>query len=777
MKIFRKFLCAVIIAVLAMTFAGCGEEANLPQLDTPRNVTASETGLISWDAVENAQYYQFILNGHSYDTADTSWQVGSTVNDFTYAVVACAKGYLPSAPSETQTFKGKGNEQIKNPLIENLTVSITGNQLVGSEQRTKLNATVAFPDGTTNKKITWSITEGGDYATVDQNGNLTAGKVEEDQDVTVRATSIDNPDKYAERVICVAVQPTLTDEMLATVQDPVISFDGYMDIDLYSFGIFEKFVKTENLYGISTQMKPDEVNGAVWHASYIDGNGYTNNLHYRNIDDVAQQVAVSLLNEEEYYPMTDEAGNPVSWEDAGLYNNFIGLKATDFEFDKTDWRYYFKGSDEIAQKMISSASPYEFEVSRFGLIIESGELLGIYAESKPSFTVVEGYKAIEKLYSYVNCGEGVEVPEIAKFEHNPATTDGGYIDHDILDKAIENMRALESYRTDVKISSHMATGYTVGGYIETVVNGDYFFQPYAGNETITLERGGEYGFHDLGEGRYNSYNYDSETDSYVAARAYDGDMKNAKASFAFASEIFTSYSKGIFNGKEADLYFVNESMCNVATTFYYGVGNDMPLYGLFAMRYEILADYTPYVVVQDEHIVQTGYFYFLGDMYGEMVVNYYDFNTAELPDEFRQDLMDGFVPRVVPSSWNEHVVINETEGGNREEINAEQYFSELLGEGAELPYFGEILGDTFGFALANYRSPGGISYQVKTVAIFYDVTLEADRSIDGAIKRTQEFLVQNGFTKNQYGEYVKGDISVLPYDSSLDFLIYVWKTV
>ncbi|MDE7439883.1 MAG: Ig-like domain-containing protein [Clostridia bacterium] len=795
MKIFKKLSCIIMAFTLSMAFVGCGDTTDNPpdvtnppieqtkKLATPQNVYVSDTGLITWSAVENAEQYVVVLNGHGYRTSTTSYQVGSVVNDFTYAVYAVAKGYDNSAATETKTFVGKGLPIVVDPFIENLTVSISGSQLVGSRKETVLSATVNYPDGSTSKDIVWSIEDGEEYATLDQDGKFTANEVTEDHDVTVRATSVENEEKFAELVICVALKPVLTDEMLATVKDDYISFEGYMDIDLYTFGLSERFVRTVNIYGISTQMKVDEENGDSWHASYVDNSGYTASINYRKIDGIAQQVAVSLMNEEEYYPMTDEAGNPVSWEEAGLYNNFKGLNASDFEFNEDDWRYYYKGrGNETAQKLIASASPYDFDVSRFGLIIENGEILGIYAESNASLTVVEGYKAVEKFYSYINCGEGnVEVPEISKYEHNPMTTDGGHIDHDTLQTAIENMRALETYKLDVKLSSHMATGYSVGGFIETVTDGDYFFEPYDGNETITMKPNAQYGFHRVSEDVYNSYNYDAENDRYVAARAFDGDMNNAKASFAFAPEIFTSYAKSTFKGEPADVYFVDEVMSYVASTFYYGVGNDWPLYGLFAMRYNMLADYTPFVVVQNGYIVQTGFFYFLGDMYGEMVVSYSDFDTAEMPDTFKSELFEdgNYVPRTPPASWAELTVIDETYGGNDAEVNALDYFTEMFGEEGvkDLPFFGEILGDTFGFALANYRKPGGTTMQVPTVTLYYDVPLEADRTIDRTIKSAQEYLVRLGFVKNQYGEYVKGSVSAMPVDSSLDFCIYIWKTV
>lgn len=791
MKIFKKIMCATMAVALSMVFAGCGEgdnpgEGKEPEtpveqskkLATPQNVTVSDTGLITWGSVENAEYYIVVHNGNKYRANTTSYQVGSVINDFTYAVYAVAKqGYENSDVSETKTFKGKGIPVVIDPLIANLTVSVTGKQLVGSGKETRLSATVNFPDGNTNKSVIWSMADGEEYASISDSGLFTANEVTEDHDVTVRATSTDNKDKFAELVICVACQPTITDEMLSGVKDPYLGFEGYTDIDLYTFGLYENFVRTVTLPGISTHM-----NGERWHASYVDTNGYTNEIHYKKDENgMAQQVALSLLNDEEYYPMTDERGDAVSWTDAGLYNNFTTLKASDFAFDEDDWRYYYVGgNNDLLQKMVASATPYEFDAKRFGLIIEDGEFLGIYAESNDSYSLVEGYKASQKLYCYINSGEeNVTVPEIGKFEHNPGTTDGGHIDHDTLDKAIANMQALKSYTMDVTISSHMASGYVINGYFETVTDGDYYFRPYDvdrnDQQHPIMKAGQEYGFHKIDDETYNSYNYDAETGRFVASRAFKDDMKNAKASFAFASEIFTMYGEGTFNGDPVKIYYADESMCTVASTFYYGVGNDMPLYGLYAMFYQGLGNYTPFVVVQNDYIVRTGFFYFLGDMYGEVVIDYGDFNTAELPEDVN---FDDFVPRTPPASWSELTVIDETLNGNGKEVNALEFFTEMFGEEVEyLPFFGDEFGDTFGFALATYRAPGGMSNQVPTVVLYYDVPLEADRTIDATIKRAQEFLVRLGFTKNNYGEYVRGNITALPYDSSLDFQIYIWKTV
>ena len=84
-------LCLVILIV----FTGCGNK----KLDTPTNVVLSDTGLLSWDAVENAESYTVTINDETYTTKTNYYQVESLSIDFTYSVTANAKGYESSLPS------------------------------------------------------------------------------------------------------------------------------------------------------------------------------------------------------------------------------------------------------------------------------------------------------------------------------------------------------------------------------------------------------------------------------------------------------------------------------------------------------------------------------------------------------------------------------------------------------------------------------------------------------------------------------------------------------
>ena len=67
MKIFKKFICAVLIAVVAFALAGCGDsktpgdDTQTNRLATPQNVRCTDEGLISWNAVEHADFYIVVL--------------------------------------------------------------------------------------------------------------------------------------------------------------------------------------------------------------------------------------------------------------------------------------------------------------------------------------------------------------------------------------------------------------------------------------------------------------------------------------------------------------------------------------------------------------------------------------------------------------------------------------------------------------------------------------------------------------------------------------------
>ena len=110
--------------------------------------------------------------------------------------------------------------------------------------------------------------------------------------------------------------------------------------------------------------------------------------------------------------------------------------------------------------------------------------------------------------------------------------------------------------------------------------------------------------------------------------------------------------------------------------------------------------------------------------------------------------------------------------------NALEYLQQLYGDvniAERMPFFGDPLGDTYGFGLSTIHIPSGSQSAKQAVVFYYDVPLDIDYTIDSSLAAIEEYLLGMGFTKNAYGEFQKGDIAVHPVDSSLDLMIYIWK--
>ena len=92
----------LICALLLISLSACGEDK---VLGTPQNVTLSDTGRLTWDAVENAESYTVTIGEKTYSTTKIEYQVPSMSVDFTYSVVAEAEGYTSSAPSKQGVYQ------------------------------------------------------------------------------------------------------------------------------------------------------------------------------------------------------------------------------------------------------------------------------------------------------------------------------------------------------------------------------------------------------------------------------------------------------------------------------------------------------------------------------------------------------------------------------------------------------------------------------------------------------------------------------------------------
>ena len=752
----KRIVSLILVVVCLFSFTACGDK-NGKKLDTPTNVSCSETGLITWDAVENATSYGVTLNGTEYEVNTTSYQVSSVINDFTYSIVAKADKYKTSDPTQTYTFKGTG---ITPDKPTDLTVEISGASEVKMGRTVTLSATVNGKD-LEDSSVVWSIVEGSEYAVVSQSGVVTGKNVERNQKIVVEARSVANDEYYATKTITVLAKPSLTQDMLDGLANDKISFEGYVTISLYSIGTFSKLEDTYDTT-IKTAM-----NGTNWYAEYYNGaTGLNQGVYYKKHNGLACQIGVNFLNEEEYFPLTDDYGNEISWNDGYLYNSLKNLKVSDFELNPQTWRFDYVGSDKnLAERVVSSANPYDFVPKGLSLIMDNGEIIGVYSMSEDDFSIQENFRAVQELYAFINLGDDVDVPSVNKFPT--------FEKHAPLKEAIANMQALESYTLDFYQEANSMGFVFSEGFTETITANDCYFRPYEmvmGEKTYT--EGGEYGYQKKSDSLYNSY-YKNAEGNFYAARAFEASFEHAKPTFAFAAEIFTSYYE---NEDGSITYYIEDPiMMPACSTLYYGVGNDINLYGIFANNYYF--DVLPSVTVKDGYIVEAMFAFFLGSIFGAAIIEYSDFNTAVMPE----DADISFETRLSPTSWSQLQIIKsgEESGGTEDdvEVNALDYLKEFFDDEdieSKMPFFGTPLGDTYGFAMETVRVS---AYDGGKTAIqfYYDVPLDVDYTINESIEKVCEYLVELGFERNAAGEYNKGDIVVFPYDSDLDLMIYVWR--
>lgn len=689
------------------------------------------------------------------------------------------------------------------PQPTEVLVSIQGKSEVRCGSESKYTA---YIDGEISDEVSWEIRDGADYASISSDGTFTASEVNGDKIIELVARSTKNTNCEASKIVLIVSKPNLTQDMLDALKVDKIGFEGYLSIDVSEIGISTKPIATY------TSVLKTSMDGTNWYAEYANSDTGTNmGLYMRNHDGVASKVGVSYLNEEMYEPMLDDEGNKVLWENSGFYNCLKNLTVNDFVFNEETWRYEYKGTDKnLTTKLVASANPYDFVPdpnAEFQLIIEENEILGFYAISKPDYNIAKPNKAILELFVAVDCGDTVKVPTISKYAHHEF--------HDDLAKAISYMKSLDTYTLDFLglTASYLTRGYVLSGYTETITNENCYFRPYTigydeyGKEVKNYTEYGSYGYKKISENLYNTFYENAQTKGYDAARAYEKTFEHARPTFDFAAEIFTKY---VENEDGSVSYYVDDVMCSVASTFYYGVGNDVNLYGLFATSGSAVTfdKYTPFITVKDGKIVSANFYFYLGSIFGDISITYSDFNEASLPEDLNID----FTVRQVPTSWNQLDFIESSTSSTTDDdkmVNAYdfliKYYNETsklteteIQENDMLPFFGSVLGDTYGFGMLSMHIPNGKKTGYMCLTLYYDVPLDIDYSITSSLEKINDYLLSLGFKDLGTGEYSKTikvnvieeieingikisqevtkekTVYVAPVDSSLDLIIYMW---
>lgn len=775
----KKILSITLALVMAVTLAACsGKGQPLPRLSAPQNVEISATGTITWDAVENATSYVVKIGSDENATTATSYQVQDTSAAFTFGVYAKAEGYADSEVSE-------GTFTPAPPAVTGVTIS--GPSSVKSGGEIDLKALVKSTGQIGDSGVNWSVTSGGNAATVSSSGKFTANEVSRNTNVVVRATSKADNKVYAEKTITILARIPLTQDMLDKAGAKTAEFSGMMTIDAYTIGIFPRL---SDSYELTLKTVMD---GEHWYAEYVDSYSNAKREMYcatKDNDGLTYQVVLGYNNEEEYIPMIAPDGTTENWEEYGLYNGFTGLKVSDFELDEETYTYKYVGEDKtLAARMAAAANPYDFAAKEDGLslIVAPGMILGFRIAGEDDYSVAPGYRSETALQITINVASTVTVPTIEKHKTEEY--------HNRLAEAITNMKALESYKTTVFHTFNSAYGSGHNGYIETVTADTCLFRDItydgfdnAGSPTNMRYSGAPYGFKDMGDGKYDMF-YGAPAAGaseweYTAQRAYTADFSEAKPGFGFAAEIFTLLPGSAADESKVpeeertnacDYMMLDLNLATVTTEFYASASADMQIYGIYATSALFTGGTVmyPYVTVEtlggEEYITGSGFFYNMGIMYGVIEILYSDFNAAKIEEDI------SFEPRVIPTKW-EDLTFEDLENNptNAKKVIESAFTSNP--EAANKVPFIDVLGDAFGFAILDTYRPYGETRLRPAAALYYDVPLDRNYSIATSINAVASWLRDRGFTGNDHYEFENEDLGVgiALVDRDLDFYIYVY---
>lgn len=837
--------------MLVSVMASCGgggsdSTSNQVSVSAPANVAVDEKGLVTWDKVDNATAYYVFYGDKKTIVTEESFQlpdVNSTLEVSVQAIVMTGNGNVYTEKSQSITYTPY--VEPFDPSVVKIAVKCDTTEIKSGASATgkgsaTFTASISGAESGADLSIIWNVVSGGEYlAKTQADGNkftvVAKADVKGDKDIIVSAASAAYPTVSVTKSIAVVSKPVLTQAMIdkAAAEDK-IGFEGYVQVDVYERNGSKKGkLATSQTSNIRTNMSgdkdPDEKTRNTWSAEYYNGNVGINQTTYCRKDGEgdACEIGVSLMNEERLYKMKDDAGNVISWEKSGFYNNFVGLSVSDFYLDEDTWRYTYdtkkNGFDKV-NKMIASANPYEFDAKNLELIIDSGEIIGISSVANDSYSIVDGYISVQTLRTVFNVGDNVQIKTIGKFKtleeyKNGATADEQtmYERLSILNEAVSNMRSLKSYTaqfSNYQVTNLGAQVTTNSGYDEIVTENYRYFKPCdiksINGETVRIyDEYGTYGYKKI-NGRSDIYNafFDMRSSdekektelNFAATRAFTDDFDNSKASFAFSPEIFTMTAVAESDDGTEYYFYADETMSSVATTLYKDLGNDAPMYGIFAKAVKDTAgNQFPFITVKKAedgkwYIDYAAFYYDLGLMTGLVQITYTDYDKSAVDQTIKQKI-DAVKTRELPKSWSD-VDISIPASGNKPErtVKAKDYMFGSATEtayfgnsgtlfpirGAEIPFFGDkaCLGDTYGLGMATSftmtDANSGSTIQQNALVFYYDVPVDLDYTITTSVDKVKKFLTDKGFEYKTNGIFKKGNLCIRPVDSSLDMMIYVW---
>jgi hypothetical protein len=263
----KRFFSLITVLVFSVLLVACGDT----ELDAP--VVEINNGVLTWDAVEDADNYKVFIDTNAIETSDTTFDLNDenlAVGSYTIYVVAATSDSL-SMPSNSVTFEvvddGGGNEETldapANVAVSNEMVTwdaVTGatSYIIMVDSTSYSTTTLSFDLATLNLPVgSYSITVKAIAGSVESSNSLS---------VTFEVVALVNADEIFEAVLLI-VDPTYVPNMTEDDFEEDMAYENYLDVsqmvELYADEANQLAMTTDDAVGFFDDMYTPMMEGNI----------------------------------------------------------------------------------------------------------------------------------------------------------------------------------------------------------------------------------------------------------------------------------------------------------------------------------------------------------------------------------------------------------------------------------------------------------------------------------------------------------------------------------
>lgn len=730
----------------------------------------------------------------------------------------------------------------------NVTVNVTSTKTeLYKGETAKIDVEVTLEDAT---DTTYKLEIDSDYVTLDGNTVTAVADLKFDEYVTITARSNADPtktDSVSIRIKAPLAQGTvgeLTSEMLQEIGNANITVSGqltdyYQDFnqpDNNRTNVYDMVVKmdVDKWYG-EWNVKGNEENKIIANYRKSTQNGLKD--QYGNVGHGLEELYINKNNEVASKLVKDYMSIPSLWETQHLWNHLANLDVNKFVFDEKANAYKYTLDETNVDDLylmtylsFSLTPMLEDTLVQMYLIIENGEITRLLAQTEVlyygsdvqdeadamSYTTVDvrfenigttvvgeptPYAApeyAEKLEAALATMKGLKnytFKVVDKLTSSPSVDEGDYTVESLVgygsvlsNKALKVQNNTSAVGTPGRLGkvTENAVLYADTSEYSATMDGKPYKTVYTGYKQNT-------------DGTYDEFAYDSKIDALYGTKKAQGSFFDKLPGFDFSANVFK---------------FAGNSISSTGKTTYTFILADSNLTKDIALE---VCDYSNAssaeasiqrsltIVVDDEgNLVSASFPYNISDAYiGYCTITYSNFNTTTLD----ADLFEGYVPRVLKTSWSEYttkyyspdfstatsheesteIVLRDVYGDAAANLPAPSLFLNIVGDNIFGPFYDwkKVGTDSDG----NDINHGYISITVATDN--YDENMQMV-GYEELMAELGEALTAEGFTlsrantdmsggesghSNRYVCYINGDIQIVIENNFSRYLwIYFYKT-